>query len=412
LWRLLQDDARLGVIISNAWLGANWGAAFRKLLLHFYHLETVIVSGKGRWFQNAQVVTNLLILRKRAAISAPAEHEATAFVTLHRALDELQGETTGEIASAVLLRDQTQNEISMREYSHREIAGFEQMLEWSAFFADLEWLHRAREKLVAAASLFEIKRGERRGWDALFYPPSGHGIETPYIKPVLKSSSEIESLIATADGEAFCCGRSMKELQSLGHTGALKWIRRFQHATNETGQPLPEVLRRAGLHWHEMPDATLADLVTSLNPERRIFIARMQRRSFVNQRLIRFTKRAAQTDLDLCHALFNSVIGIFFLEALGFGRGLGALDLNATKLKNRLPILDPALLTSAQSAEIKRRFRPVLNRPVENIEDELQRADRIAFDEAVLRAYGLQQSHETILCAFQTLYQIRLAVKE
>jgi hypothetical protein len=91
LWRLLQDDARLGVIISNAWLGANWGAAFRKLLLHFYHLETVIVSGKGRWFQNAQVVTNLLILRKRAAISAPAEHEATAFVTLHRALDELQG---------------------------------------------------------------------------------------------------------------------------------------------------------------------------------------------------------------------------------------------------------------------------------------------------------------------------------
>lgn len=272
-----------------------------------------------------------------------------------------------------------------------------------------EWIAALEIILGDLNDFFE--RGERRGWDAMFYPPENSGIEAEYLKPVLKSSSDIEGLVADADGVAFCCGLSIKELQARKHNGALKWIRRFGHAVNGTGKPLPEVLHRAGLHWYEMSDATLADLVTSLNPEQRIFVAKMRTRSFVNQRLIRFSLRDAAFDLELCHALLNSMIGVFFLEALGFGRGLGALDLNSTKLKKHLPILNPSLLSNAQASEIKKLFAPLLKRPIENISDEMQRADRQTFDDAVLRAFGLYTSKEKIRSAFQTLYEIRLAVK-
>ena len=72
----------------------------------------------------------------------------------------------------------------------------------------------------------------------------------------------------------------------------------------------------------------MADFVTSVNPDKRIFISRLNEKSFVNQRLIRFTSLKFDTDLELSHALLNSLMGIFFIEALGFGRGLGALDLS------------------------------------------------------------------------------------
>jgi hypothetical protein len=352
------------------------------------------------------------VLRKRDSIAPPENNEITAFVTLRYPLEELEEETIDETASVIALRDASVGDISVQEYSWEQMQEWQQTLQWSAFFADLHWLSDAKDQLIPASSIFEIKRGERRGWDPMFYPPESHGIEAEYLKPVLKSSTDIQGLITQADGVAFCCSRSMQELRTLKHNGAIRWIRRFEHAVNGTGKPLPEVLQRAGLHWYEMSDATMADLVTSLNPERRIFVAKMRTRAFVNQRLIRFSLLNANADIDLCHALLNSLIGIFFLEALGFGRGLGALDLNATKLKERMPLLNPALLTRQQASEIKRLFAPLCRRSIENAPEEMQRADRCAFDDAVLQAFGLSQRKEEILDAFLTLYKIRLAVKQ
>lgn len=64
----------------------------------------------------------------------------------------------------------------------------------------------------------------------------------------------------------------------------------------------------------------MADLVASINYGDRLFIAKLKERSFVNQRLARFTKKTEIVDVDLCHALLNSALGMFFIEALGFGR--------------------------------------------------------------------------------------------
>ena len=101
---------------------------------------------------------------------------------------------------------------------------------------------------------------------------------------------------------------------------------RFANQVNGKGDPLPEVLSRPNIEWYTMSPSTLADMVISMNPYHRLFVAKLEQRSFVNQRLIRFTKKTRTINVDLCHALLNSVIGLFFIEAIGFGRGLGALD--------------------------------------------------------------------------------------
>jgi len=164
------------------------------------------------------------------------------------------------------------------------------------------------------------------------------------------------------------------------------------------------------VQWYQMNPSTLADLVMLINYDRRLFVARLQQRSFVNQRLTRLTAVTPQTDIPLCHALLNSILGVFYIEALGFGRGLGVLDLNSTKMQKSMFMLNPNAISSQARSDILTAFKPLLKRPVEPISDELARPDRRQFDEIVLSAYGLE-CYDSIREAFLTLYGIRKAVE-
>ena len=414
LWFILNDGGKLGIILSNSWLGTESGGVFRKLLNLFFNIEKVVISGNGRWFFNVKVVTTLLILKKRTEVEIARkqnnENERLSFSVLKNSINGASDTDISNIASKIIV-GAANGEVQIQNYTKAVIADLEEMgVEWTALFADIKWLSDIKEKLVRVNDFFDIKRGERRGWDALFYPAQGHGIEPEYIKPVLKSSTAINNLIAVASREAFCCSLTIEELAQIGHKGALSWIRRFEHEVNTDGRPLVETLARSNMHWYELRPLTLADLVANINYDERIFIAKMRERSFVNQRLTRFTIRNTEIDVDLCHALLNSILSIFYLEAMGFGRGLGVLDLNATKIKKQMYMLNPDLLDRNARENIKRKFQLLLNRPIKIITEELRMVDRIEFDNAVLSAFGISHYREQIVNAFLTLFQIRKAV--
>ena len=52
LHQLLSENGKIGLILSNAWLGTDYGEIFLELLQKFYDIETVVISGKGKWFDN------------------------------------------------------------------------------------------------------------------------------------------------------------------------------------------------------------------------------------------------------------------------------------------------------------------------------------------------------------------------
>ena len=65
LSELLKDDGYVGIITSNSWLGTKAGTVFYGELIKNYDIKQVHISGAGRWFQNADVVTTLLVLQKK-----------------------------------------------------------------------------------------------------------------------------------------------------------------------------------------------------------------------------------------------------------------------------------------------------------------------------------------------------------
>lgn len=414
LWPLLETDGFLAIIISNAWLSTKWGNDFRQILKQFFQIKFIVTSGKGRWFQNAKIITNIIVLKKRAnPENEILPDEKTNFVILKDSIDEIEENGKQQELSSLIHKEKDidEDDISLSTYSNEEIEKFNKVgISWSALFARCHWLLELKDKLVQTSKFFEINRGERRGWDELFYPDNTRGIETDYIQPVLKSSRSIQTLVAKPDSSAFCCPLSKSDLSIKKHLGALKWIENFETRRNEKSKRLPDVLKRAGIHWYTMLPTTMADIVTSMNFGDRLFFAKLEKRSFVNQRLIRFTK-LDEADVELLHALLNSILGLFYLEALGFGRGEGALDLSSDQLKNNLFILNPSLISGDERAKISDSFQPLLKRTILPLPDELKASDRKIFDKQVLKSFGLSDYHGKIEESLLSLYNIRIAYR-
>lgn len=411
---LLKDGGMLGIIISNSWLGTSAGKQFFLQLTRFYDIEYIITSGAGRWFQNANVVANLLILRKKFETSQKQKTPIN-FVILKRPLPDFENDDYLDVAVAHIL-DGTVNHnelLDMNRINIDQIINFLDLgMGLNNQFVNCDWLLNL--PFTKTSDLFVKFRGERRGWDALFYPKKNQSIENEFLQPVLLNSKAVDGYVINPDDSnmAFCCCASEESLLANNKLGAYKWIQKFKHQNNKSGVPLVESLKKKGGYWYEFGDAKKADFILPLNIDKRFFVARLTEPAICNQRLIGL-KALKNSDIELLHALLNSTIFYFLIEGNGFGRGLGVLDFNSTNLIS-IPLPNPDLLSLEQINSIKIAFKPLLspNRKVLNIADELEEADRIHFDKTILEAYGMEHVQQHLYDGFLKLVAMRLEARE
>lgn len=412
LHELLEENGRLGIILSNSWLGTDIGKKFFDALQYYYHIQTVVISNCKRWFSHAEVVATIIILQKKK-IAPPDIKEKINFWLLNKdikCLDSHQKEVI--IGSVILGKEIDYSLISRGSYSIEKINKIMcHGIVLNTFFHKISWIIQLSECLIPVADILEIKRGERRGWNDLFYPAPGNAIETEYICPVLKNPASLKSYIGHTDIEAFCCHRSEEELEQLGHTGALAWIRKFQDIPNGAGKLLPVVLKKPGNFWYEMDNSAKADFVTALNSDKRLFVSKFKESTFVDQRFTRMLQKRNDISLDFIHALLNSLYGIFAIEAIGFGRGLGVLDASSTKLK-KMFMINPHLISKKDETEIIRLFQVIKNRNVKDTEEELKDKDREQFDRKVLQAIGHEELYEHIRNSLLSMQDTRHAARQ
>lgn len=408
---LLKDDGWLGLILSNAWLGTTAGEIFYGRLLELYDLEQVHISGKGRWFQNADVVTTLVVLRKKRASC----EKHTSFFIWRKSLETLSQQSNMEdtLVNSSLLDKELDCSVAARScYTPDEIEQLKQLgISYNALFHDVRWLLDIRDKLIPIKHLFTLIRGSRRGWDKMFFPQGETGIEPCFLHQALFNARRLDGLVAEPDRVAFCCSESHDELKA-NYPGAYRWIAKFSKEKNGKGKPLPEVLKqKMDEEWYEMKPKETAELFTMMNPDDRFFFGSFCKPTFINQRLIGLKFKFTTTDKLLCHALLNSILQKFFIEANGFGRGLGVLDFQKDGVEKSF-MLNPESLSSKQIEEIKKAFRPLLHKPIVTIDEEIQDKDWRLFNLTVLRAYGIEGYYLQITNSLRSLRQVRKTAKE
>ena len=407
LWELLKSNGCIGLIISNSWLSSNWGNNFYRSLKIFYNIKYIITSSNEKWFDNADVITTILILEKKENIPNVTESPVSYIKLNINIHDESFIDKVPELCSFIRQGINSEH-YSMVSYTNKDEDDILKLgVSKNSLFENIKWLYKIKNKLIKANKIFEIGRGERRGWDDLFYPPKNHNIEEDYIKKVVKNQKEVESYVTKANDDAFCCSLSEKELIEANHTNALNWIKKFEKGVNKTNNPLPEVLKKKNMFWYEMKSDTMADICISINPGDRLFFSRLVEKSFVNQRLIRFNIKNNNSNIKLLNALLNSILGLFYIESLGFGRGLGALDLNATNVRDNLFMLNPDLLTEEDKKIILDKYSLLEARDVEKLEIELNLKDRIDFDKTLLKIYNIDHLYDEIKLSLLNIYKRR-----
>jgi N-6 DNA Methylase. len=62
--KLLRKGGRLGFIVENSWLNAEYGRALKKWLFDNFRVEYIIESLVERWFEDAAIITNIIVAEK------------------------------------------------------------------------------------------------------------------------------------------------------------------------------------------------------------------------------------------------------------------------------------------------------------------------------------------------------------
>ena len=415
LHNLVRVGGYIGIILSNSFLGTEAGSIFLNAVRTYFDDIKIHISGNGRWFQNADIVTALLVMRRKE--DNAEGKDSISFFTWKRNLENISAsrEFQESIINSSLLDQELNPEVIIRvNYSTDELESLKQLkVSYNSLFSNLKWLLEIESKMVPVSRFFKVFRGSRRGWDPMFFPSSDTNIEQKFLKDVLMNARATDSYVAqpTAGRKAFCCDMELDELEEQGYLGALKWIQSFARETNETGRPLPEVLARANMKWYELTTDEEAEIFTMMNPDDRMFYAKFRQPTFINQRLIGLKRKKATYNLDLLHALLNSILSLFYIEAVGFGRGLGVLDINKDSI-SKCFILNPTLLTHEQTTVILEKFSTLAERGIVGINQDLNDPIRQEFDRAVLNAFGIGYYHDRIVDSLKTMRRIRKAVKQ
>ena len=89
------------------------------------------------------------------------------------------------------------------------------------------------------------------------------------------------------------------------------------------------------------------------------------------------------------------MIGMFYIEAVGFGRGEGVLDISKDNLGKGY-MLNPEKISNEHRKEIIDAFEKLKSRDIKSLREELEEKDRIYFEHCVLSAFKIDNYYDRI----------------
>lgn len=414
IWHLLSDDGCIGVIISNSWFkGTNRN--FFDALTQYYSLKGVYISDSERWFDNADVITTLLVAKKKSVIKKDV-NDTVNFGRIIPKLSTIKDiSVINSIINDILL---TKSGDKVEIHSHK-ISSINSLLDaglsLNYLFYDNGWIQSVLTKTTPIKELFSSSRGLKSGCDPVFYIDDDSVVDPEYLQGILFNSKAVDSLIIDTDKYVVTCDESIDVLRQKGHDKTADYLILKKSDANRSKSAMinARINEKNGHPWYSPYawnlDDKYVDIVIPLNSFERIFCSKLSTPSLVNQRFAAF-KAKENVDVNLCHALLNSTFAIFVMEAGANPMGLGALD-NNSKTLQALPMLNPNLLNIQQKKDIITSFKPLLQRPILSVKEELEMSDRQRFDETVMKAFGIDQYYDRMKVELLKMMNTRLYIR-
>lgn len=403
----VDNVAKIGVITSNSWMKVQKNyKSFFKTMAKVYDVEMIVQPSAGRWFQNADVMTTMIILNRKSE-----SNPNTRLIMLKSGLTSTDGyrDKLPDLIDNIKLGDPnplySEQILQKSEIIRRLNLG----MSMEAMFDNTNWLTALEDKLIPIANYLEGGRGTRTGGDPIFIMKENE-VDDEYSIPYLKTPKEVTTYeIKESDYYYFYTKDSRDLLTEKGMSKTLSYLDRVKNSKSALTRR-----EKKGERWFNADQAPqYADFFTSMNPNDRFFWGRMNPRGAVNQRLTAFrAKKEFYAEIDLLHAMLNSLPDLFMLAASGFGRGQGVTDLTKDGIM-QTTVLNIELISTEDKIEIIQLWQNLKKKPVMSIKEQLNDPEWSTFNKKIFSVYDLDdETYELMKINFISLIDRRLSANK
>ena len=452
--KLLRENGKLGFIVENSWLNAEYGKALKKWLFSNFRVKYVIESLVERWFKDAAIITNIIIAEK-----AKDRNYTTRFIFLKKTLSELIGEpppASDFIANeryyekikalydesnrcnpvkdnmynicesdSIRVVSLTKNLIDMIERKLGKLG----IVKGPQKYLDLilRFIEGKENRIIMMGDVLEIKRGLTTNANEIFYLPSKHwkyhSDDKNYLalkgpsKVIKISKIHLRRLIRPAHLKNATYGitklpvlrkedyvlwvEDINDVNDLGTVEYIKWAENFIREEYETNKRFPTVYSRLSTStWLKLPDTSGGLLIfrNAVYKNYSIWLnlvkdAQVDLRLYVGYPRNAYKNKVAPQTL---FAITNSVLTYIGMELLGRANlGEGALDIKTVDYE-RIPIINPVWLEehlkkTSKYNDFINSVNKLLNLKPTDIEIEAKRPERVEMEKFVLGSLGFSE---------------------
>lgn len=217
--QLLSPNGIHTFICSNSWLDVNYGAPLQKYLLDNTASAVICHSEAEREFESADINTIVSILQN----GTPDADSDLRFLTFKTFIGDPDVQNRRE-------RTRTYTELAQAGTRENRYTGDK----WGGKYLrapDIYWtiLEKGKDKLVRLGDVADVRRGFTTGANEFFYLDAERiqewGIESEYLKPVIKSPRECKSIRVDPSQLQFKLFMCHADRAALAGTAALDYIK-------------------------------------------------------------------------------------------------------------------------------------------------------------------------------------------
>lgn len=398
--KFLKPNGRLGFIVSNSWMDADYGKEMQKMLLENFKIKTIIESKVERWFEDAAINT-CIIIAEREDESEKRQKNTVKFVLLKKKLPDYQ---ISKLAQEIEDKDEFYEDEDLRIFCVNQNDLFQEGLSENEK-GKLEWrgakwgkylraptvyfkIIRQKDKLKPLIEQADIRYGIKTGNNDFFYlshkAAKSFGLERTFLKPLLRTKdfARVEARYKDVNNFVLVVNRAKPELRN---TNVLKYI---QMGEVKELDKLSTCASRK--HWYDVGVRKPAAMFWSKLTYQKHLVPFNEAESFVDCNVYEITPKDESLAKALC-AVLNSNLYAMFAELAGQkGLGEGANAMMVYDLE-RLPVIEVAKLDKQVIKRLEKALDRLARRDIGPVIDEITKKDHQSLDDIIFDILGLSQ---------------------
>jgi type I restriction-modification system DNA methylase subunit len=398
--KFLKPDGRLGFIVSNSWMDADYGKEVQKMLLENFRIKAIIESKAERWFEDAAINT-CIIIAEREDDQEKRRKNTVKFVLLKKKLPEYH---IKKFVKEVEERRDFYEDDYVRVYCINQNELFQEGLVQNDK-GKLEWHGAKWGKYLRAPTVFfkiigqkdklrplieqaEIRYGIKTGCNDFFYltkkAAKSFGLERIFLKPLLRTKDFKRVKARNEDVRNFVLVVN-KEKPELRNTNVLRYI---QMGEVKEINKLSTCSSRK--RWYDIGRRKPASMFWSKLTYQRHIVPFNEADAFADCNVYEITPNNESLAKAMCATLNSSLYALFaeLTGQKGLGEGANAMMVYDVE---KLPVVDVSKLDKQKIKELERAMDRLSRRDLGTIFDETETKDRKALDEIVFDMFGLTQ---------------------